>query len=125
MRVRAGRLEDLPRGEARAVGDGSAVVVRLDGDDGVQVAAFANRCLHKALPLAGGRARGGVLACPQHFWQYRLPDGRHEGGRGCLTAYAVEVGPDGEVSVEVPDAPAATSLRERLLAHARTWDRDA
>ncbi|MBD3784331.1 MAG: Rieske (2Fe-2S) protein [Micrococcales bacterium] len=120
MKVSAGRLEDLPADHAVAVGDGSVVVVRSGGT----ACAFRNRCLHKENPLAGGRVHEGtVLSCPHHFWQYDLPSGRHLGGRGVLPSYPVEVTADGEVLLEVPDPPPAMSMRERLLAHARSWER--
>ena len=123
MRVSAGRLEDLPTDRGVAVGDGSVVVVR--GAEGV--CAFRNRCLHRENPLAEGRVHGDgtVLSCPHHFWQYALPSGRHLGGRGTLPSFPVEVDDAGEVVVLVPDPPPAMTVRERLLAHARQWERGA
>lgn len=119
MRVSAGPVEDLPVDHCVAVGGGEAVVVRTP--DGVL--AFRNRCLHRDSELAGGRVSGGRLVCPQHFWQYELTSGRHLGGRGTLPSYPVEVTTTGEVVVEVPDPAPAMSMRERLLAHARDWER--
>lgn len=123
MRVSAGRLEDLPTDRCVAVGDGSVVVVRT----GAGVVALRNGCLHNGSDLDGGRlhADGTVLACPQHFWQYDVASGRHLGGRGCLPSYPVEVGADGEVVVQAPDPAPPMSMRERLLAHAREWERGA
>lgn len=114
----AGRLDDLPTDRCVAVGDGSVVVVRTPEG----VVAFRNRCLHKDSRLEGGRVVGTTLSCPQHFWMYRLPEGVHTGGRGTLPSYPVEVD-DGEVWVEAPDPGPELSLRERLLAHAREWER--
>ncbi len=121
MRVSAGPVEDLPTDRCTSVGDGSVVVVRT----GEQVVAFRNRCLHKESELAGGRVQAGRLTCPQHFWQYDLPTGRHLGGRGTLPSYPVEVTASGEVVVDVPDPGPPMSMRERLLAHAREWERGA
>ncbi|WP_370328051.1 Rieske (2Fe-2S) protein [Euzebya sp.] len=117
--VRVGPLADLPADRCIAVGDGRAVVVRVDSD----VVAFANRCLHKDSPLAGGRVFGGALTCPLHFWRYDLPDGAHRGGSGRLPRYPTRV-EDGEVVVVLPDPPPAIGLREQLLARAREWSRD-
>ena len=119
MKVLAGRLEDVPTDHCVAVGDGAAVVVRVD--DGV--VAFPNHCLHVGGALAGGRVWDGGLTCPNHFWRYRLSDGEHLGGQGALTSYPTEVTPEGEVYVEVPDPGPQLSMREQLLAHAREWQR--
>lgn len=67
---------------------------------------------------------GGTLTCPLHFWRYRLPEGVHVGGEGRLTSYDTTI-VDGEVIVALPDPEPELSMRERLLAHAREWDRDA
>lgn len=122
MRVSAGRLDELPTDHVVAVGDGAVVVVR-SADGGV--CAYRNACLHKGLSLDGARVHGGRFACPQHFWQYDLASGVHLGGRGSLTPCPVEVSADGEVHVEAPEAAPALSMRERLLAHAREWERGA
>ena len=121
MRVSAGRFDDLPTDRCVSVGDGSVVVVRR----GEQVLASRSRCLHKDSSLDGGRVRDGRLVCPQHFWSYDLPEGRHTGGRGVLPSYPVEVDPTGQVVVVAPDPAPALSMRERLLAHARDWERGA
>jgi HAD superfamily hydrolase (TIGR01509 family) len=119
MLVAVGPLADIPLDRCLAVGDGRAVVARV----GEEVVAFENRCLHQDSPLAGGQIRQGTLTCPLHFWRYRLPSGVHVGGEGRLTAYPVTV-VDGVVHVEVPEAT-NLSFRERMLAHAAAWDRDA
>jgi nitrite reductase/ring-hydroxylating ferredoxin subunit len=119
VRVSAGPVEDLPVDQCVAVGGGEAVVVRTSEG----VVAFRNRCLHRDSALSGGRVAGGRLVCPQHFWQYDLASGRHLGGRGTLPSFPVEVTSTGEVVVEVPDPAPALSMRERLLAHAREWER--
>ena len=114
-----GPLDDVPPDRCVAVADGAVVVVRV----GDHVSAFRNRCLHKDSPLADGRVWDGALTCPMHFWRYRLPDGAHTGGRGALPRYVTEVA-DGQVYVELPDPGPPQSMRERLLAHARDWERD-
>lgn len=119
MKVSAGPVDALPVDHCVAVGEGEAVVVRTADD----VVAFRNRCLHRDSELAGGRVSGGRLVCPQHFWQYDLRSGRHLGGRGTLPSFPVEVTAAGEVVVDLPDPEPAMSMRERLLAHAREWER--
>lgn len=111
-------LAAVPTDRCVAVADGRAVVVRV----GDRVVAFANRCCHRALPLEGGRVVEGALTCPQHFWRYDLPGGEHRGGHERLTAHPARVEGD-EVVVELPDPAPALGLRERLLAHAREWER--
>lgn len=120
MRVLIGLLEEVPTSRCIAVADGAAVVVRV----GDAVVAFPNRCLHVGGALDGGRVRDGGLTCPNHFWRYRLADGSHVGGAGSLARYPTEVTGDGSVYVEIPDPEPAISMRERMLAHAREWDRD-
>ena len=117
--MHVGSLASVPADACAAIAQGQAVVVRV-GDD---VVAFRNRCLHKDAALTGGRVFGGALTCPLHFWRYRLPDGEHQGGEGSLPSYPTEV-VDGEVFVDLPDPEPALPLRERLLQHAREWDRE-
>lgn len=116
MRLLVGSLADLPTERCQAVGDGSAVVVRV----GDEVIAFPNRCLHQNSPLDGGIVLDGVLICPQHFWRYQLPEGSHIGTGVSLPTYPVEVKGD-QVWVELPDPPPPLTMREMLLKHAREW----
>lgn len=119
VRINVGRISDIPTDHCVAIADGRAVVVRV----GDQVLAFANRCLHKDSPLAGGRVSTGRLTCPLHFWRYRLPEGAHVGGQGSLPSYPVTT-VDGEVLVDVPEPAPGRSMRDLLLGHAREWNRD-
>lgn len=118
VRISAGRVADIPVDHCVAIGDGRAIVVRV----GERVVAFRNRCLHRDSSLDGGRVLTGRLVCPMHFWRYRLPEGEHVGGEGCLPSYPVEV-VDGEAFVDLPPPAPARSMREIMLAHARDWDR--
>lgn len=34
-------------------------------------------CSHQGGPLAEGKVDSGVVTCPWHGWQYRLPDGAY------------------------------------------------
>ena len=115
-----GPLADLPIGRCTAVADGTAVVVRTHEG----VVAFPSRCLHQASSLAGGWVDGDTLVCPHHFWRYRLADGSLVGGGsgdalGPMPATIV----DDRVHVELPEPTPATTLRDELLARARTYDR--
>jgi nitrite reductase/ring-hydroxylating ferredoxin subunit len=118
--VPAGRVGDMSEQTCVAVGDGTAVVVRV----GDTVKAFRNRCLHQDSPLADGWVRDGVLSCPLHFWRYRVSDGTNIGTAVALDEFDVRI-IDGEAFVEVPDPQPARTLREQLLDRARTYDRDA
>ena len=120
MRISIGQLQDLPANRCIAVADGRAIALRTD--EGPLV--FANRCLHQASPLADGMVFDGKLSCPLHFWRYHLPSGDHVGGEGSLETYPVEVC-DGVVFADLPEPEPEMSMRERMLAHAREWDRDA
>jgi nitrite reductase/ring-hydroxylating ferredoxin subunit len=116
IRVEVGPLESIPTDRCESIGDGRAVVARVDGE----VVAFQNRCLHQAAELAGGLVKDGVLTCPLHFWRYRLPEGGKIGEENhTLPRYPVEI-IDGVVFVELPAQTAQESMREFLLRHART-----
>ncbi len=120
MLVPAGRVGEISEDTCVAVGDGTAVVVRV----GDTVKAFRNRCLHQDSSLDGGWVRDGVLSCPLHFWRYRVSDGTNIGSTVRLDELEVRI-TDGEAFVEVPDPPPPRTLREQLLDRARTYDRDA
>lgn len=111
-------LDDIPTDGCVAAGRGRVLLTRAGG----RVRAYENRCLHAGARLDRGAVADGVLTCPMHFWRYELADGRVVGGDARLPELDVEV-TDGQAVVEVPE-PGTTSLRERLLEHARTWQRD-
>jgi nitrite reductase/ring-hydroxylating ferredoxin subunit len=119
MDIVVGTVADVPEDRCTAIADGAAIVVRV-GED---VVAFPNRCLHQDSPLAEGMVFNGRLTCPLHFWRYDLPSGEHVGGMGALDRYPVAIGTDGRVVVTVPDPQPIMSVRERMLQHAREWDR--
>jgi toluene monooxygenase system ferredoxin subunit len=62
------QLEDLWVGEMVGVElDGRRILmVNVDGN----VCAYADRCLHKALPLSLGRLAGDRIFCRAHQWEY-------------------------------------------------------
>jgi nitrite reductase/ring-hydroxylating ferredoxin subunit len=120
VRVPIGPVADVPDDGCIAVAHGRAVVVRI----GAELRAYRNRCLHQDSPLDGGWVRDGVLSCPLHFWRYDVSTGALRSGDGCLERFAVEY-EGGVAHVVLPDEAPARSLREELLARARTYDRDA
>lgn len=119
VRVAVGPVASVSDATCVSVGDGRAIVVRV----GDELRAYENRCLHQDSRLEGAWVRDGVVSCPLHFWRYRVDDGTHLGGRRALLRYPVEI-VDGEAFVVLPDPDPPTSLRDELLARARTYDRD-
>jgi nitrite reductase (NADH) small subunit len=113
------RLEDVPEDGCLAVADDTVLLARSEG----RVVAYRNRCLHKQARLDDGIVRDGYLTCAQHFWRYRLSDGRKVGSPRGLEQVPVAV-VDEEVRI-APLPPAPTSIRELLLEHARTWTRES
>jgi nitrite reductase/ring-hydroxylating ferredoxin subunit len=120
VRVPIGPVTSVPDDMCIEVAGGRAVVLRV----GDEVCAYRNRCAHQDSPLAGGLVRNGVLSCPMHFWRYHADSGQLIGTHRALEGFPVDV-VDGQAFVELPDAPPALSLREQLLARARSYDRDA
>ena len=96
---------------------GSAVLVAMvDG----RPHAVADACLHKGVSLEGGVCKDGVVTCPSHWWRYDLRDGALQGSPGeYLDSYPCRIA-DGIVEVQMPEAAPALTLREQLLAHARS-----
>lgn len=112
------RLDDVPVDGCVAVAGGEVLLARPHG----RLVAYRNRCLHRQARLDDGVVRDGWLTCAQHFWRYRLADGRRAGSDVALEPVLATV-VEGEVHVELPPAP-TTSVRQQLLEHARTWARE-
>jgi nitrite reductase/ring-hydroxylating ferredoxin subunit len=110
---------DVPPGTALCTptAAGEVAVFNVDGD----LLAVEARCLHKGGRLADGMVSGGVVTCPLHWWRYDLRTGERLGAPDLrLTRYPVRV-TDGRIEVLVPpSAPPLPSLRDRLLAEARS-----
>jgi len=110
---RLGELDSPRRFDA----GGPAVLVSLI--DGVPYA-VEDSCLHRGASLASGVCRGGIITCPSHWWRYDLRDGALQGSPGQhLATFACRIVGD-VVEVDLPEPVVAPSLREQLLAHARS-----
>ena len=92
------------------------VVRRDDGD----VMAMLDRCPHRDVALSGGLVSDGVLTCPGHFWRFDLGTGE----RSDLPEVRVTLFPtritDGWVEALLPLPAPRPSMREWLLAQARS-----
>ena len=109
-------LTDAPRRFEH--GPLGVLVAVVDGEP----RAVSDSCLHKGVSLAGGVCRDGVITCPSHWWRYDLRDGSLQGTPGAgLAVYPARVS-NGIIEVQLPEAAAAMSMREVLLAHARGED---
>jgi len=109
-------VDDLANPRRFEHGGRAVLVAIVDG----QPHAVADACLHKGASLEGGVCKGGVVTCPSHWWRYDLRDGALQGSPGeFLASYPCRV-VDGVVEVQMPDQSPTLSLREQLLAHARS-----
>lgn len=114
--VPAGSVDDPT---PRRVEGPHGVAALVSVHDGVPFA-VADRCLHKGASLAGGVVHGTVITCPSHWWRYDLCTGVRQGQPDqALATFPCRVNDDGTVDVGLPSTP-APSLRETLLAHARS-----
>lgn len=123
MEIEVGALSDLEPGSATVVEVGETEIAVFNTGEGLF--AVDNRCAHRGGPVSQGWVTGGVVTCPWHWWRYRLATGERLGSdRIALQTYSVQVRDD----VIVVDAPEQqdepTSMRDRLLRHARDWSRD-
>jgi nitrite reductase/ring-hydroxylating ferredoxin subunit len=118
LSVRACLLSDVPADSAIPV-DCAGRQVCLSLVDGVPVA-VEDRCPHRQVALSGGLVRDGVVTCPGHFRRFDLRTGRclHDID-SAVPAYPCRVD-DGWVVIDVPPVAPVLSLREQLLAHARS-----
>lgn len=123
-------IADLVRdGRSRVVGEACPVLVALV--DGTPYA-VEDACRHRQASMEHGLIRDGVLTCPSHLWRYDVRTGeRHDTIGEGLPAYparlvtadgspAASVAQAAAVEVDLPDAVPVPSLREILLADART-----
>jgi nitrite reductase/ring-hydroxylating ferredoxin subunit len=117
-RVRVGPLAELADGRPRRVVHGATAVcvAVVDG----QPYAVADSCPHRATALSGGVVRDGVITCPGHLWRFDLRSGAClTGSPDALPTYRCHV-VDGWVEVDVLAAGRIRSIRELLIAYARS-----
>lgn len=96
-----GRLAQIPLGEGRTFEvDGRLVAIFRPREGGVY--ATQARCPHRAGPLADGLVGRATVVCPLHEWRFDLVSGRALHGDCGIAVYAVTVGPDDDVLVELP-----------------------
>lgn len=123
MRVSASRVESLSPGDRTTVtsGDRRIVVFNIDGE----LYAIDGSCAHRGGPLEEGVVRNGVVTCPWHLHRYDVKTGERTDVHNIRQAvYPVSI-EDGVVVIELPEQAPRQSMRERLLEHAKEWDRDA
>lgn len=112
--------DDRPVG--RVVGtsgqDRDRVCVTKRGDGGY--VAMLDRCPHRDIPLSRGAVKDGLLTCAGHFWRFDLDTGeRTDLPEQRATMYPTRV-VDGWVEALLPPPAPPRSIREWLLAEARS-----
>lgn len=99
----AGHVSEIPDPGSylvKQVVDQEVVVIRQDGGD---IRAFYNVCMHRAHPLVTGKGRcKSTLSCPYHGWTYHL------NGKLCRARYADKI--TSFPSDEIQLAPVAVEL---------------
>lgn len=115
--------EAVPADTAYGVRVGEDRLCLARAGDG-EVVALRDRCPHRDIALSGGLVRDGLLTCPGHFWRFDLADGarRTDDPTYAATRYPARVDEDGWVWVELPEPTAPLSMRDWLLAQARSPD---
>jgi len=84
------QLDDLAPGRSKKVSvDGRAIALfNVDG----KFYAIHNSCPHEGGPLAEGRLKGYVVACPWHDLAFDIRNGQGtDGGGYCVGSYEVRV----------------------------------
>ena len=122
IRVSVGPVDSLQPGGQVSIVDGDRRVVVFNIDGGLH--AIDASCAHRGGPLEEGVLTDGVVTCPWHFHRYDVKTGE----RTDLSSVSQAVYPvfvvAGVVVVDLPKPKPPQSMRERLLEHAKEWDRD-
>ncbi len=97
---RIGHIDQIPKGEGRNFDVGGRPIAVFRGHDD-KVYATQAVCPHKGGPLADGLTGGTTLLCPLHEHGFDLVTGAALNGDAALTVYAVQVQPDGGITIEI------------------------
>ena len=121
--MQAGRVDEVAPGERVSVvsGDRKVVVFNIEGD----LYALDASCVHTGGPLEEGVVRKGVVTCPWHLHRYEIATGRRVDMPGAGQGTYPVIIEGGEIIVEVPEPEPPRTMREKLMEHAREWNRDA
>ena len=104
--IRVCSIDDVPRGEGRAVTVAGRRLAIFHGD-GAWYALDA-ACPHLGGPLADGIVASQTVICPLHERRFDLVTGEQVGGGACAQAHTVELRDDGVwVRLAAPRALAA------------------
>ena len=87
--IRVCSVDDVPRGEGRAVTVGCQRVAVFHADDGWF--ALDATCPHLGGPLADGIIARRTVICPLHERRFDLATGEELSGTHCVAAHQVEV----------------------------------
>ena len=98
------RIGDLQEGEARTVRvHGERIALFLNQG---QFYAIEDMCPHMGASLARGYVEDGAVACPLHYWRFRLADGAWADNPTLkIASYPVRIEGD-RIQIERPDPPA-------------------
>ena len=84
------QLEDLAPGRSKQVTVNGRVIALFNIDG--KFYAIHNSCPHEGGPLANGRLKGYVVACPWHDLAFDVRNGQGtDGGGYCVGSYEVRV----------------------------------
>lgn len=106
MEVTLGSLDAVPRGEGRTFVVGERRIAVFHTRQGDIYATQAD-CPHRGGPLADGLLGGATLVCPLHAWKFDLQTGLASDGKCSLEVYAVRVGRNGQLLLELSGDVAA------------------
>ncbi len=102
--IRAGSIDDIPRGEGRCFSIENQRIAIFHLEDG-SVRAVDQDCPHRGGPLSDGLVGKDSVICPLHNWGIDLRTGGVAGQEGKrVKTYRVRV-EEGEILLEIRDQP--------------------
>ena len=111
-----GNIDQIPVGSMKLVkADGRRLCV-VHTSTGVH--ALDNACPHEGYGLTTGDLENDLLTCAWHNWKFQVSDGSCVLGEESVRCHRVQVGDDGELTVEI-DEPDPSAMRPQLLASLR------